>query len=65
MDSHNSGKGAKYTRGRRPVVLKFLKEFSSKSMVLKMEYRIKQMSRAEKVALIQDQGNLVNSHKIM
>jgi len=53
LHDHNDGKGAKYTRSRRPVVLKFIKEFPNKSTVLKMEYKIKQMSRKEKLALIQ------------
>lgn len=48
---HNKGTGAKYTRSRRPVTL--LKTFlvPSKSEALKLEHKLKQMSRQEKLAL--------------
>jgi putative endonuclease len=49
---HNSGKGAKYTRTRRPVVLKALFEANNRSEASKEEYRIKQLSRAEKLKLL-------------
>jgi putative endonuclease len=51
INAHNTGKGAKYTKGRCPVVL--LKSFmvETKSEALKEEYRIKQLSRAEKLDL--------------
>ena len=50
---HNAGKGAKYTRGRRPVELVYWESFSNKSSALKREYAIKQCTRKEKLALIQ------------
>lgn len=49
---HNSGTGAKYTRGRGPVKLVYLEEFSNKSEAMKREYEIKQLSRPEKLDLI-------------
>jgi putative endonuclease len=55
LKAHNSGKGAKYTRTRKPVTLKYVKEFPTKSAVLKMEYRIKQLPRNKKITLIQSQ----------
>ncbi|WP_374723884.1 GIY-YIG nuclease family protein [Calidifontibacillus erzurumensis] len=45
---HQAGKGAKYTRGRRPVELLFSETFSSKSEALKAEYNIKRLSRTQK-----------------
>ncbi len=47
--SHNKGIGSKYTRGRTPVTL--IKSFivASKSEALKLEYKIKQMSREDKL----------------
>lgn len=51
--THNLGKGAKYTRARRPCKLVYIKECDSKSSAMKLEYRIKQMSRKEKGDLIQ------------
>lgn len=53
LKTHNLGKGAKYTRARRPCKLVYVKECDSKSSAMKLEYRIKQMSRKEKGDLIQ------------
>lgn len=49
---HNSGKGAKYTRSRRPLELVYTEELDSYSAALKREYAIKQLSRQEKLNLI-------------
>lgn len=46
---HNSGKGARYTKSRRPVVLIKFFECLTKSEALKLEYKIKQLSREEKL----------------
>lgn len=51
LAAHNSGKGAKYTRGRRPVELVYWEECESKSAAMKREHEIKQLSRAEKLGL--------------
>ena len=48
LAEHNAGRGAKYTRGRGPVMLGFCKELPSKSDALKEEYRIKQLTHAVK-----------------
>lgn len=49
---HNQGKGAKYTRGRCPVRLKFCEAYREKAEATKREYAIKQMSREQKLKLI-------------
>ena len=49
---HNTGKGAKYTRARRPVSLLSSWPFSDMSSALKEEHRIKKLSRAKKEALL-------------
>lgn len=50
VKEHNeSNKGAKYTRSRRPVKLIKYFERPNKSEALKLEYKIKQMSREEKL----------------
>lgn len=54
---HNSGKGAKYTRTRRPVTAMAAWEFPSKGQALSAEYRIRRLPRLQKQALI-DTGNL-------
>ena len=52
---HNeSPKGAKYTRGRRPVVLVYYVEFETKSEALKYEHVLKKKSRGEKVRLVSE-----------
>ena len=49
---HNSGKGAKYTRPRRPVELIYTEVFDDKRDAQRREYAIKQLTRAEKELLI-------------
>lgn len=53
VSTHNSGKGAKYTRGRVPVKLVYQEQFDTRSEAMKREYAIKQLSRSEKLDLIQ------------
>jgi putative endonuclease len=49
IKQHNDGKGARYTKGRGPItIVKFFKR-ESKSEALKLEYKIKQLSREEKL----------------
>ena len=52
LAAHNSGKGAKYTRSRRPVMLVYLHQFPSRSNAASHEYAIKQLSRKQKEELI-------------
>lgn len=49
---HNEGRGAKYTKTRRPVVLKYYEEFETKELAMKREYEIKQLKRKEKLELV-------------
>ena len=49
IEQHNKGTGAKYTRGRGPVVLIKFFECASKGEALKLEYKIKQLPREEKL----------------
>jgi len=50
---HNSSVlGAKYTRGRRPAKLVFSKKFRGRSAAAAAEYRVKRLSRSEKMAII-------------
>ncbi|MDD3298285.1 MAG: GIY-YIG nuclease family protein [Bacillota bacterium] len=53
LKEHNGGKGAKCTRARLPVVLKHLESFETKGEAMRREYSIKQLSRQEKIALVQ------------
>jgi len=52
IEAHNSGKGAKYTKGRRPVTLAYYEEFTTREEAMKREAAIKRLSRQEKLKLI-------------
>jgi putative endonuclease len=49
LKNHNSGKGAKYTRSRRPVKLVGASPEMTKSEALKLEYRIKRLPVDKKI----------------
>lgn len=48
LKAHNEGKGAKYTRSRRPVALVYYEAFSTKEEAMRREYEIKQLPPKEK-----------------
>ncbi|MBE5832466.1 MAG: GIY-YIG nuclease family protein [Butyrivibrio sp.] len=50
--THNSGKGAKYTRSRLPVTLVYHEEFDSKEEAMSREWHLKQLSHDQKKKLI-------------
>ena len=58
MKAHNEGKGAKYTKTRRPVVLMYYESFQTKEEAMRREWEIKQLKRGEKEKLI---GNLADN----
>lgn len=50
--AHNSGRGAKYTKNRRPVTLVYYEVFEDKRDAMRREYAIKQLSKKEKEQLV-------------
>jgi putative endonuclease len=54
LQEHQQGTGCKYTRGRLPVELVYWEEWESKSLAMQREHLIKQLSRADKIKLIND-----------
>lgn len=54
LKMHISGTGAKYTRGRGPFILKYKRLFETKQEAMQVEYRIKQLKRADKLKIIVD-----------
>jgi putative endonuclease len=54
IKAHNEGKGAKYTKTRRPVALAYFEEFDSRQEAMKREAAIKKMSRKEKLKLFNE-----------
>jgi len=49
--THTSGKGAKYTRGRGPFIIKHIETMANKSEALKREYMIKKLPLKSKIEL--------------
>lgn len=52
FEAHQSGKGAKYTRGRGPLELVYRETCGTHSDALKREIEIKRLPREQKQALI-------------
>lgn len=52
IEAHSKGKGAKYTRCRLPVKLVYFEEHDDKISAQKREYAIKQLSRIQKLNII-------------
>ena len=52
ITQHNNGKGAKYTRSRRPVELVYTESAETKGNALRREMQIKQMSPKLKRELV-------------
>ncbi len=52
LSAHNSGKGAKYTRGRTPAELVHLEEFESRADAMSREAEIKKLKKTAKTALL-------------
>lgn len=57
IEAHNTGKGAKYTKARRPVELVYYEQFETKEEAMKREFAIKQMNRSMKEKLIENCDN--------
>ena len=52
VKAHNSGRGAKYTKSRRPVRLVWYETFETKEEAMRREYAIKHMTRRAKLGLV-------------
>ncbi|CAN2247279.1 GIY-YIG nuclease family protein [Bacillus vallismortis] len=57
VKTHNDGKGAKYTKVRRPVELIFAEAFSTKREAMQAEYYFKKMTRKKKKLYIEEKRN--------
>lgn len=65
VQAHNEGKGAKYTRARRPVALVYAESFATKEEAMRREAAIKRMSRQEKERLILSCEPVPLSHELI
>lgn len=52
LETHNHGKGGKYTRVRTPVELVYVEEYETKREAMSREAQIKKLTKKEKEALI-------------
>ncbi len=58
LSAHNSGQGAKYTRGRGPCELVYVEEFDRKEDAMKREWQIKhKYTKKQKEELIISSAN--------
>ena len=52
LAAHNAGRASRYTRSRLPVELAWSQAQPDRGTAMREEVRIKQLSRAEKLALV-------------
>jgi putative endonuclease len=55
LKAHNAGRASRYTATRRPVTVAFAQPMGDRSAALREEARIKRLTRAQKLALV-DRG---------
>lgn len=51
LAAHNAGKGAKYTRGRGPLKVRYVEHCPDRSSALRREAAIKKLPREQKIKL--------------
>ncbi len=56
--AHDAGAGARYTRGRGPLRVVLVRRCRDKGRALRLEHSIKQLSRAQKEALVVQPGRI-------
>jgi putative endonuclease len=54
LAAHSAGRGARYTRGRGPLVLLAARRYPDQGTALRVEAAIKKLPRSEKLAIVQD-----------
>lgn len=60
---HNEGRGAKYTKSRRPVALVYYEEYQTKEEAMRREYAIKKLGRREKEKLVAGKAEDLNGSR--
>lgn len=51
LTAHRAGKGAKYTRGRSPLILRYTECCGDRSAALRREIQVKNLTRQQKLQL--------------
>lgn len=61
LKQHEDGRhGAKYLRGRQPLTLVFRQTIGDRSAASRAEYRLKRLSRTDKLSLVRGSASLVD-----
>ena len=60
LKTHAAGKGGKYTRARLPVALAYTERFETEHEARSREWHIKRLTRAQKLALIEETEHAKN-----
>ena len=63
LNAHNKGLGAKYTKYRRPVTIRYREAYDTQSAALTREAAIKSLDRKSKLALISNQSSVLHMHE--
>ena len=64
IETHNAGKGGKYTSSRLPVNFVFITKSNTKSLAMSLEKTIKTLTKKEKEWLINSKYNIIESMEI-
>ncbi|WP_282175408.1 GIY-YIG nuclease family protein [Vibrio diabolicus] len=59
FNQHQTGKGAKALKGKGPLVLEWSSDFDSKTLAMRAEYYIKQLTKAKKELLVTSKASIV------
>ncbi|MEF1212242.1 GIY-YIG nuclease family protein [Vibrio alginolyticus] len=59
FNQHQTGKGAKALKGKGPLILEWSSDFESKTLAMRAEYYIKQLTKAKKELLVMSKANIV------
>ena len=54
LQTHNAGKGAKYTKARLPVEIIYHEEYPTKEEAMRREAAIKKLTRKQKIELMKN-----------
>jgi putative endonuclease len=59
IKQHDAGTGARYTRGRGPLTVLVTRRCRDQGLALRIERAVKQLTRAEKLALASEPASLL------
>ena len=63
LKAHNKGLGAKYTKYRRPVIIRYGEAHDTQGAALTREAAIKSLDRKSKLALISNQSPVIQKYE--